>query len=146
MNTTTLLKTSAVLWVIWGIVHALAGVMVISGDTAVAIQSIADGVNSHSLAMNYPDALGGIINQHGWNLLWFGVVTILGGAFIWRKSIIAIFVTGMIGGLADLGYFIFLDLGGYVNFVPGTIMTIVSSLAIILSFIAYYGNKKITNN
>lgn len=28
----------------------------------------------------------------------------------------------------------FLEFGGYVNFVPGTITTIVSSLAIILSF------------
>jgi hypothetical protein len=39
--------------------------------------------------------------------------------------------------LADLGYFIFLDLGGFVNFVPGTVMTLISSAAIILSILAY---------
>ena len=30
----TLLKLAAVLWIIWGLVHALAGIMILSGDTA----------------------------------------------------------------------------------------------------------------
>ena len=40
----------------------------------------------------------------------------------------------MVGGLADVGYLLFVDLPGYVNFFPGTVMTFVSGLAIILSF------------
>lgn len=136
-----LLKTSAVLWIIWGIVHTFAGIMTISGDTTTAIQGIADGVDASTLSLNYPEAAGAIINQHGWNLAWFGIVTIIGGIYIFKNNITAIFITAMVGGLADLGYFLFLDLGGHVKFVPGTVMTIVSSLAIILSFIAYYKNK-----
>ena len=142
MKTSVLLKTSAVLWVVWGIVHAFAGIMTISGETTAAVQAIADGVNPELLVVAYPDALGGIVNQHGWNLLWFGVATMIGAVYIWRESITAIFVTAMVGGLADLGYFIFLDLAGYVKFVPGTVMTIISSLAIILSFTAYYKSKQ----
>jgi len=145
MNTSTLLKISAVLWVVWGLVHALAGGMTISNDTTTAVQSIADGVSPDLLVANYPDAAGGIINQHGWNLLWFGVATIIGAVFIARNSITAIFITAMVGGLADLGYFIFLDLAGYVNFVPGTVMTIISSLAILLSFSAYFKLKQRVN-
>lgn len=140
-NTHMLLKISAILWVIWGIVHALAGVMTISGDTAAAAAGIADGVDPNLLKMDYPDAVGAIINQHGFNLLWGGVVTIIGGIFIWRKYVAAIFISALVGGLLDVGYFIFIDLGGYNKFVPGTVMTIISASAICLSFYAYFRHK-----
>ncbi len=39
----------------------------------------------------------------------------------------------MAGGLADVGYLLFLDLPGYVSFVPGTVVTMVSATAIVLS-------------
>ncbi|MEM9265657.1 MAG: hypothetical protein AAGA46_09045 [Cyanobacteria bacterium P01_F01_bin.13] len=139
----TLLKISAILWVIWGIVHTLAGVLTISGDTAAAVAGIADAVDPALLAMAYPDAVGGIINQHGFNLLWGGVVTIIGGIFIWRKNVAAIFVSALVGGLLDVGYLIFIDLGGYNKFVPGTVMTIISALAITLSFYAYFQREKL---
>lgn len=61
---------------------------------------------------------------------------------IWRKNTYAIFLAAIVGGLADLGYFLFLDLGGYVNFVPGTVMTLFSASAIILSFYAYFKIKR----
>ena len=137
-TTNRLLKSAAVLWVVWGVVHSLAGVLTISGDTASAVQGIADAVEPALLEVDYPDAVGAIINQHGWNLLWGGLVTIVGAVWIWRRSTVAIFVTAMIGGLLDIGYLLFIDLGGYNNFVPGTVMTIVSATAILLSFTAYY--------
>ncbi|MEM9805148.1 MAG: hypothetical protein AAF959_07695 [Cyanobacteria bacterium P01_D01_bin.56] len=137
------LKISAILWVIWGIVHALAGVLTISGDTATAVAGIADGVDPTLLAVDYPDAAGAIINQHGFNLLWGGVVTISGGVFIWRKNVAAIFISALVGGLLDVGYFIFIDLGGYNKFIPGTVMTIISSVAIALSFYAYFQQEKL---
>ena len=39
----------------------------------------------------------------------------------------------MAGGLADVGYFTFRDLGGYVKFLPGGMMTFVSGTAILVS-------------
>ena len=142
MNTSMLLKSSSVLWVIWGVVHAFAGIIVITSDSTSAVQAIADGVEASLLIANYPEAAGAIINQHGWNLSWFGVATIVGAIYIWHNNVTAIFVTALIGGMADLGYFIFLDLGGHVNFVPGTLMTVFSSLAIILSLLAYFKNRQ----
>ncbi|MEM7532066.1 MAG: hypothetical protein AAF639_07820 [Chloroflexota bacterium] len=145
-----LLKGAAVLWFIWGIVHVLAGVMtmnsILSGDIAGSIAGIADAVDPAMLQMAYPDALGGLIGQHGFNLFWIGLVTTICCFFIWRTGSgpngNAIFLAAITGGLADVGYFLFMDLGGYVNFVPGTIMTFISAGAIILSFIAYFTSER----
>lgn len=48
--------------------------------------------------------------------------------YVWKGNKHAIFLAAITGGLADLGYFLFMDLGGYVKFMPGTVMTLVSSL------------------
>ncbi|MEM6514300.1 MAG: hypothetical protein AAF660_14920 [Pseudomonadota bacterium] len=128
------LRLSAVLWVIWGLVHALAGFIVLSSDASGGFQAIADAVDPELLAADYHEAVGGILNQHGWNLGWFGLATIVGGVYIWLANRTAIWVTALIGGMADLGYLLFVDLPGYVNFFPGTVMTLVSGSAIALSF------------
>ncbi len=139
------LKISAVLWFIWGAVHMFAGIMtdnfILSGDIAGAVSGIADAVDPATLQANYPDAAGAIIGQHGFNLLWIGITTLICSFFVWKGNKNAIFLAAITGGLADLGYFLFIDLGGYSNFMPGTVMTIVSSAAIILSFTAYFQTK-----
>lgn len=139
-------KASAILWIVWGLVHVLAGVLTIKGivtnDISSSVAGIADGVDPSTVQMDYPKAAGAIIGQHGFNLLWIGLVTFICAFVIWKGNKNAIILAAITGGLADLGYFIFIDLGGYANFVPGTVMTIVSSLAIILSFMALYKKRK----
>lgn len=130
----TLLKIAALLWVIWGAVHMLAGAMIIPADAAAGFAAIADAVAPEALQADYHPAVGGVLNQHAWNLLWGGFVTLVGAGFVWRGNMTAIWVTAMIGGLLDIGYFVFVDLPGYVHFIPGTVMTIISASAIILSF------------
>lgn len=136
-------KASAILWIVWGLVHILAGVMtmkgVLSDDISSSIAGIADAVDPNSIQMDYHEAAGAVIGQHGFNLLWIGAVTLISALFVWKGNKNAIFLAAITGGLADLGYFIFMDLGGFVNFMPGTAMTIVSATAIILSL---YGLKK----
>lgn len=143
-----LLKIAAVLWLIWGVVHMFAGVMTMNfafftNDIAAAIGGIADAVDPESLQGEYPAALGGILGQHGFNLFWIGVVTTICSFLIWRKNGNAIFLAAITGGLADLGYFLFIDIPGFNLFVPGTVMTIFSGLAILLSFYAYYKSDKL---
>ena len=149
-NLSILLKISTVLWIIWGLIHILAGVMTMKGilteDISSSIAGIADAIDPKSLQMDYPKAAGAVIGQHGFNLLWIGLVTFISAFFIWKGNKKAIFLAAICGGLADLGYFIFMDLGGYVNFMPGTIMTIVSSLAIITSFYAHFKSKKLNSS
>lgn len=123
-----------------------AGIMtdnfILSGNITGAVSGIADAVDVSTLQVDYPDAAGAIIGQHGFNLLWIGLVTLICSVYIWRGNKNAIFLAAITGGLADLGYFLFMDLGGYTNFMPGTVMTLFSSAAIILSFIAHYNREK----
>ena len=126
-------KVTAALWVFWGLVHAFAGVMTISLDTPAAIAGIADAVDPAVLAGPYHEAAGALINQHGFNLLWIGLFTAVGGFFIWHGNATWLFFTAVVGGLTDVGYFVFIDLAGFAGFVPGTVMTIVSGTAIALS-------------
>jgi hypothetical protein len=143
---TLALKISAILWIIWGFVHIFAGAITISkinsGDIAGAISGIADAVDPTTLVGEYPVALGALLGQHGFNLIWIGLVTFICAFFVWKKQTWAIFLAALVGGLADVGYFLFMDLGGYVNFIPGTVMTIISGSAIVLSFWAWYGRKE----
>ena len=139
---TMALKIAAVLWIIWGLVHTFAGVMVLSSDATGGFQAIADAVTPEALVAEYHPAVVGILNQHGWNLGWFGVATLIGAIFIWRHNMTAIWVTALIGGLADVGYLLFVDFPGFVNFVPGTVMTFVSGSAILLSMWVWFAHRQ----
>jgi len=136
-----LLKVTGALWIVWGAVHVLAGLMTMLQDPSSGLAAIADAVAADLLVHNYHPAVGGVLNQHGWNLLWIGVTTLVGGVMVWRANRTAIWLTCMIGGLADLGYFLFLDLPGHVNFVPGTVMTLISGSAIVLSAWVWYSER-----
>ena len=137
-----LLKISTVLWIIWGLVHIFAGIMTmkgpLTGDISASVSGIADAIEPTLVQMDYSKASGAIIAQHGFNLFWIGLFTFIGAFYIWKGNKTAIIFTAIVGGLTDLGYFIFIDLGGFANFVPGTIMTIVSATAIILSLYVYF--------
>ncbi len=139
---TTALKIAAVLWVIWGVVHAFFGVAILSMNPSDGFAAIAAGVDPESLKADYAPAVGAILNQHAWNLLWFGAVTTIGGVMIWRRNMTAIWVTSMIGGLADLGYLIFIDFGGFGTFFPGTLMTIICGTAILLGGWVWLKHRK----
>ena len=140
------LKVAAILWIIWGLVHALAGVMVLSAEPSVGFANIADAVDPALLVADYHPAVGGVLNQHAWNLLWGGLVTIIGAVFIWRHNFTAVWVTGMVGGLLDVGYLLFVDIPGYVHFVPGTVMTFISASAIVLSFWAWATHARVSDH
>lgn len=136
-----LLKVSAALWTVWGIVHIFAGVMTVSqvasGETAEAFHSITPAVDLGELQIEYPESVSAIMTQHGFNLAWFGAVTLVGSYFVWGRSVTAVFVVALVGGLADIGYFIAIDLPGLAKF-PGPQMTYICATAIVLSFVAYF--------
>ena len=117
----------------------------LTSDASGGFSAIADAVDSALLQADYHPAVGGILNQHGWNLGWFGVATIIGAIFIWKGNLTAIWVTGMVGGLADLGYLFFVDFPGFVNFFPGTVMTFISGSAIALSFWVWLTTRGASN-
>ncbi|MEM9607186.1 MAG: hypothetical protein AAGA99_07160 [Actinomycetota bacterium] len=137
----TALKIAAALWLVWGAVHLFAGVFSLSGTATELVQNIADAVPEETLEVEYPAATGAVLDQHAWNLAWFGAAAMIGAVMIWRGNRTWIWVTAVIGGLADVGYFIFLDLGDHVNFFPGTLMTLFSGSAILLSGWVWFGTR-----
>ncbi|MEO0464722.1 MAG: hypothetical protein AAF127_16465 [Pseudomonadota bacterium] len=140
------LKIAAVLWVIWGLVHVIAGVIIIgTPDAAGAVQAVADAVPKEDLLFEAHPAAAALYNQHGWNLGWIGVTTIVCAPLIWKGNRTAIWVAALTGGLADVGYFVFMDVGGYVNFMPGGLMTYVSAAAILLSGWVYFTGPKVAD-
>jgi predicted DCC family thiol-disulfide oxidoreductase YuxK len=141
------LKVAAVLWIIWALVHIFAGAIIISTpDAAGAVQAVADAVPKAQLAFEAHPAASALYNQHGWNLAWIGAVTAVCAVYLWRapRSFdwrVAAWVAALIGGMADIGYFVFMDLGGYVNFMPGGLMTYVSAAAILLSGWVWFATR-----
>ena len=137
-----LFKTSSVLWVIWGIVHMFFGgfilYLVSIGDTSRIVAEVANNVSPELVKMDYHSAANAMFGQHGWNLLWFGIVTVIAAFYVWKGNKNAIFLAAIVGGLADLGYFMFMDLGGYVLFFPGKLMTYIALAAIVTSFYAHF--------
>ncbi len=137
------LKLAAILWVVWGLVHVIAGVIIIgTPDASGAVQAVADAVPKDDLLFEAHPAAAALYNQHGWNLGWIGITTIVCAPFIWAGNRTAVWVAALTGGLADVGYFVFMDLGGYVNFMPGGLMTYVSASAILLSGWVWFGSRR----
>ncbi|MBX2886755.1 MAG: hypothetical protein KTR32_42810 [Granulosicoccus sp.] len=144
MNT-LILKTISILWLVWGFVHMFAGIVTINREAPDSVAGVADAVDRAEFTGSYHPAADALINQHGFNLLWIGLVTMVCAVIVWRNKsnlFFALLTAAIVGGLADVGYFIFMDLGGYVRFMPGTVMTIFSGAAILLSIWIWLSDKK----
>ena len=140
------LKVSSILWLIWGIAHIAFGVFglagFLAGEAAETMKAMLGGADPATLDIKYPNAVVGLLNQHSWNLLWFGVFTTIGGVLIWRKNAVAIIITAIVGGAADAGYFLFVDLAGFAA-APGPQMTWISATAILLSLFVYVRTERL---
>lgn len=73
--------------------------------------------------------------------MWIGLITLIAAFYIWKDHKNDIVLAALLGGLAHLGYFLFMDLGGHAQFMPGTVMTLVSVTAIITNFIGLNKSK-----
>lgn len=136
-----LLRTSTVLWVVWGLVHIFAGAITLKligeGKTAEAVHGITAKVELSTLQLEYPAALDALLSQHAFNLLWAGLVTTVAAPFVWRGHNLGIIIAALVGGLFDLGYFLFIDLGDFAT-PPGPQMTYICAAAIITGLIGGY--------
>ena len=144
MREATLFRSSSVLWAIWGAVHIFFGVYLLyllqAGSVAEAFHGIAGQAELSTFMLDYPYGAAAVLKQHSYNLVWFGLVTLTGSVWVWRRSLQAAALCAIVGGLADLGYFIYIDLGGLAVF-PGPQMTWIAAAAIGLSAYAVFRGK-----
>lgn len=146
MNKLAMLRTASVLWGIWGLFHLFIGVAVL----AVIAQGHPDGQLSSIPGVLNIDMMGNpgrftvvpMLQQNAFNLAWFGVVVSVGSVFVWRRSAIAVALCALVGGLADIGYFLYVDLPGYAD-PPGPQMTYMMATAIVLSLYVYFTTDKL---
>ncbi len=140
-----LLKVSAVLWAIWGVFHFMMGSIIYLlslGNEALSIEAIASDPTTVSMLTEYAPIITATLQQHFWNVAWAGLVITVGSYYIWKKSANAILISAAVGGLVDLGYFVFVDMQGLAPPL-GTAMTYISGSAIIISFYVYFKSDKL---
>ena len=145
MNLSHVLRVSAVLWAIWGLFHlSLLGIIVLlSQEHPVgAFQAVPEVVGFDMFGMANRLAVIASLKQHAFNLGWIGAAVTVGSVFVWKKNVNAIFFCALLGGFADLGYFLFVDLPGFAD-PPGPQMTYICVAAIASSFYVYFKSDKL---
>jgi len=147
MKLTTTLKISSILWAIWGVFHLMMGSVIYLlsiGSEALSIEAIASDPLMVGLLTEYAPIVTATLKQHFWNIACAGAATTIGSYYIWKKNANAIFISALVGGLTDFGYFVFVDLEGLAPPI-GTAMTFFSGSAIILSLYVYFKSGKLKN-
>ncbi|MEM8507883.1 MAG: hypothetical protein AAF717_08635 [Bacteroidota bacterium] len=110
MKNKNIYKIIALLWFVWSLLHIVPGIFsmtnALSGDIT-SIQFLFPETNPSAMASDYPEEVNAVLvtfGQHGFNLFWFGLVTLLCAIWIWKKQHkTALLIAAIVGGLADLG-------------------------------------------
>ena len=146
MNLSTIFKISSILWAVWGVFHLLLGVGLIYlfsiGSEALVINMVANDPLWSGLFKATDPVVTAHLMNYSWDIGWFGLVTTIGAYFVWKQVAGAVFLCAIVGGLADMGYFIFVDMQGFAPPI-GQAMTFISAAAIILSFYAHFRSNKL---
>lgn len=142
------LRAASVLWLIWGIFHIFIGIALVAflqiehptGD----LSPLPEVLDVEMLGSESTFASIANLKQHSFNLAWIGLVVTIAAIYVWKANRLAVATIILVGGLADLGYFIFLDLGGFAE-PPGPQMTYIMATAIVLSGYAYLTTNKLAD-
>ncbi|MEM8999817.1 MAG: hypothetical protein AAGB24_06095 [Bacteroidota bacterium] len=139
-------KVIAILWVIWSLLHIIPGIFSMTnalGGDITAIQFLFPETNPVEMTRDYPNEVKAILvtfGQHGFNLFWFGLVTLVCGILIWKKQDnIALLIAALVGGLADLGALFATFMVGRID-IWGVLIFFGTFVAIFLSYNIWKNN------
>ena len=135
-----LTKVISILWFIWALFHVIPGILAMTqaiGTDLSWVEQLEPTSEPTELVASYPSEAGAtsvIYGQHGFNLMWFGIVAAVCAILIWRsQQRVAMLFAAIVAGFADLGVIFFIDIvGGYTS-LAGTAILAVAVLAIGLS-------------
>jgi hypothetical protein len=115
-------KIGAVFYVLWGILHILGGIAILTAESPNAQLAMFDtAVPADTLPANPGEVVHAALSFHAFNLAWFGVFALLVGVLMhWRNSRLGYWLNFSIVGVADIGLFIFLIFPGYMALADGS--------------------------
>lgn len=131
----------AISYVLWGIMHAMIGIQILIINLGDSTEKVISTLYSDTGPIKTPPQMGSvasaIINQHAWNLLWFGVfAAVVGGLWNWRNNRAAYWANLAVVSLADIGFIVAVLIPGYISFSMGIWGPILWVLATLLTTIA----------
>lgn len=129
-----LFRVAAVLWAMWGLLHFVAGVSVVR-TFASEVAGVPESVVLSLMGDQLPFHVRRTLAEHSFNNMWFGLVVLIGSVLVWRGSRLGVFLCTIVGGLAQLGFTIFLVMPGLSNAV-GVTMTFIAACAAISGVMA----------
>lgn len=132
-------RVAGVLWAMWGLLHLLAGLSVVTTFSS-EVAGVPESVMLRVMGDEIPFHVRRTLAEHSFNNAWFGLVVAVGSVLVWKGSRLGVFLCTIVGGLAHLGFTIFLVVPGYSNAV-GVTMTLIAAGALSLSVAAQSGSK-----
>ena len=117
-------KIGAVFYVLWGVLHMWLGAMMLirlgSDGGAAILEMVGTGVPPEELPQDVGGVTAGLLGQHAWNLLWFGIFGAVVGAMLnWRNSRAGYWANLVVISAADVGFIVAILLPGYIRIMDG---------------------------
>ena len=131
MSSKIIFRTTSLLWGLWGVVHLLGGLMMLFALKG-GLESVPESVDVKNLP---PLHIVPTLMEHNFNNTWFGLVILIGSFFVWKANRNAVLFCSVVGGLAHLGFAIFIVFPGHGDIV-GVVLSFVVLAAIIFGIIA----------
>ena len=131
MTSKILFRITSILWGLWGFVHLLGGLtmlFVLKGG----LESVPESVDVKNLP---PLHIVPTLMEHNFNNLWFGLTILIASFFVWKVNRNAVLFCSIVGGLAHLGFAIFIVFQGHSDLV-GVVLSFVVLAAIVFGIIA----------
>ena len=141
MKQKVMFRAAGVLWAMWGLLHLLAGLSVVK-TFASEVAGVPESVMLRVMGDEIPFHVRRTLAEHSFNNTWFGLVVLVGSVLVWKGSRQGVLLCTVVGGLAHLGFAIFLVVPGFSNAV-GVAMTVIAAVAVALSVGAQLGSKDV---
>ena len=116
-------KIGATFYILWGIIHVGIGATSLyslstSGSRAVLLM-MGSILPPEEIPQIIPNVVSGLVAQHSWNLIWFGLFAIIVGTLLnWKNSKTGYWFNVALVSATEIGVVISLAVTGYITLFP----------------------------
>lgn len=137
----------SVSYVAWGVMHAMIGAQILIINLSKSTHDVVASLYQEGLAatpLQLGSVVDAIVNQHAWNLLWFGLFAVVVGIKgNWHNDRASYWANLTVVSLADIGFIVAILLPGYISVAVGIWGPLLWLLALVFSTLGLKqaGNK-----